>query len=76
MEEIDISLKLLINVQGDIKRCREAASRISDRNVAEKLYRAAVDMERQVRELDRLCVGGQLGRIKEAALGAYARNRT
>jgi hypothetical protein len=53
MEQID-SLNFLIRVQGEIKRCRELADRSSDRKFAADLYRLADEMEKRVRELDRL----------------------
>ena len=53
MEEID-SLNFLIRVQREIKRCRELADQSSDRRAATVLYQIADEMERQVREMDRL----------------------
>jgi hypothetical protein len=61
MDEIGKSLGLLVRVQGDIKRCREAADRISGRKYAAKLNHMADEMEQAVRELDRLVAGAPSG---------------
>jgi len=54
MEETDCPLDFLIRVQGEIKRCRDLADLSCERELAAQLYRIADEMERQVRELDRL----------------------
>jgi hypothetical protein len=53
MEEID-ALNFLIRVQGEIKRCRELAAQSSDPMFVTVLSQITDEMERKLREMDRL----------------------
>jgi hypothetical protein len=47
------SLELLIQLQGQLIKCRKLAAEISDPATSRRLYQLADDIERLAREVDR-----------------------